>query len=629
MNSSIKNLDCYPLDHNVIITDDMSEFFQHYFKIYNKSEIGTVAKIKETLLLYNVNDDNCINNLFDIVSKILDICGTLGDWSVKTIAKKARDYFNLSEFYKYLLHQKEMVQKLNDYINCCLENVVYSNGQWQKQKALNSTENELFDISNLFKSRSYARIKDIYDRVMALNIMPYCSTFNKEELGLIVPVSGPGGVVKSQTWKYIAGPVGIEIMRPPSYIRQSDGFVYPTFLFFRDYHGKKNAICNTTLNTAVCSSNTDNCKISMLSEEFLSAFELLSSSSLNPVAFSTEYFQFSDLVLERIKLEFNMPMQQYNDPDTMGQITSKNRMCFDKTQKNNSTLPNKCKFNKMRWDYANPRHANFTVFDKCMSTIIAANYDKNETQAIQRFSNVYAETESFEILKNNLIDAYKVFFNMLNYYIYHQRSYIEKAIKKLQVYNSVFTKNLKDEDVEILISSMDNYLKNAIDQKITTYQNFITHVSATQTFLFNFIYNIVNKSSWNDVMNAFSRYSTSINTIDPQFIWYDNMSMIYVGTSLMDLYYIKRVFKQPKPLDTEMEVKEPWLQISYLGSSHIDNLCEILSKYFNYTQMTLSNNVDKLNHCSAINQRFDLIQELMRYNLMIQYKKQLAQYGKH
>ena len=462
-----------------------------------------------------------------------------------------------------------------------------------------------------------------------------------------------GIIIKDTLIKSISGPVSFYYLRPKD---TTESKYFPLIVLFGDYHRSRDFICNN------CDCRNGKCCYTISDKSFLSLLDSLVYSHKYPVDFYTETFFIGTST--GFKNGF------------MENLTTKNMMkCYHKNLK--SVNNNKCPAQKIRWQSGDARMSAFSInsnlekkeyilkTNKKFSNIISEHRYLNKISK-KFINNLYIEGQ-ISTLISNIYGIIQIYLYKNNHLNKNQNIFLiipKNIINEIDIIHLIneFKKNLSksifkniDEFIEFLnllynnetksFTNFDIFLKKFFD--IMTEDNSLIYKQIlkqdyklfnNKNYWYNIYLKLMNNPLQNNIIknnlskimnvkieyNIFESLKNLLNNnghmnnkeYDNKIaILYQFFTFLFVvfETSILDLYTLLRIFKQPK------NGYRSSLSFCYFGNMHILNMIRLLTdtQLIGKYKLVHSIEMKKDNRCLNIDFLLNLNEEVKNHNLQI------------
>ena len=396
-------------------------------------------------------------------------------------------------------------------------------------------------------------------------------------------------IIGNKPIKSISGPIRVCVLKPDIDLKKrfkEEGGRLPYIILFGDYHfgreGKcENCDCNTYWRIREGWSKGD-CCYEIDDPEFLKLFDSLATKDF-PIDFYTEQTyepRLSDPDIYKI----NESINRSDKKGYLSKFIHEYKTCYSKKDRRTKKYRSECPTRDLRWHYIDTRsieygnsgeallYSGIKEFYKLLYYYFNKDKPENEDASFNEGRKAFSKyTEKFTMVFDIIINGPE----FLNKYLTKDSNFlVTKQVKKQvipELRDIEFWKKIMFDRIN---KTFYDYIGLSPDY---TVKDYIVGMQFYKEVLALISDNTISKDDFlkqrKEIMEKVKKY----DLFGEHIISLQNMYSLTTATSMMDIYTITRMLKKPK------DGVPGFCSMFYAGDLHVENIRDILKKYFGYT----------------------------------------------
>ncbi len=425
-------------------------------------------------------------------------------------------------------------------------------------------------------------------------------------------------IIGNKPIKSISGPIRVCVLKPDYQLKKSfedEGGRLPYIILFGDYHFDREnncekCDCNTIWKIGEGWSKGD-CCYEIDDPEFLKLFDGLATKNF-PIDFYTEQTyepRLSDPDIYKIN-------EVINRQDRKGYLTKfihEYKTCYSKKDRRTKKYRLECPTRDLRWHYIDTRsveygnsgeallYSGIKEFYSLLYFYFNKDKPENEDSSFKEGRKAFSKhTEKFTMVFDIITNGPE----FLNKYLTKDSNFLVTKQVKKQVIPEL-------RDIEFWKQIMFDRIHKTFYDYIGispeyTVQDYVTGMEFYKDVLALISDNTVSKDDFLNQRKEIMKKVEKYDLFGEHLISIQHMYSLTTATSMMDIYTITRMLKKPE------NGVPGFCSMFYAGDIHVENIIDILKKYFGYT--VVGQSINKNIRCQDVsNINFNLFKVKQEY----------------
>ena len=392
-------------------------------------------------------------------------------------------------------------------------------------------------------------------------------------------------IIGNKPIKSISGPIRVCVLKPDNDLKkrfEMEGGRLPYIILFGDQHFRRegkceNCDCNTYLRTG-----KGDCCYEIDDPDFLKLFDGLATKDF-PIDFYTEQTyepRLSDPDIYKI----NDPINRSDRKGYLSKFLHEYKTCYSKKDRRTKKYRSECPTRDLRWHYIDTRaveygnsgeallYSGIKEFYKLLYYYFNKDKPENEDASFKEGRKAFSKyTEKFTMVFDIITNGPE----FLNKYLTKDSNFLVTKQVKKQVIPEL-------RDIELWKKIMFDRINKTFYDYIGISSNYTVKDYIVGMEFYKYVLALISDNSISkddflkqrkEIMEKVEKYEL----FGEHLINLQHMYSLTTATSMMDIYTITRMLKKPE------NGVPGFCSMFYAGDMHVENIIDILKKYFGYT----------------------------------------------